>query len=187
MGLWDGSGISWTTCKQSAPRSRLTTTPTSHHAVNYGSNAESISLPPFAQKKPRVLSKSNSQNPTVTRADRSYFTTQNTAVLVAYPAPLKLQPYGTIKVAHTRLPSVGSWSRFLAVSLQVTWLKPGSRLPLLSARPEVTSTTLKRAATNFAAWWTEAQWVWPVWLRLLPDSVVTAIWTRAILRLSAAC
>ena len=30
--------------------------------------------------------------------------------------------------------------------------KPGCRLPLLSARPAVTLTTLKRAATNFAAW-----------------------------------
>ena len=29
--------------------------------------------------------------------------------------------------------------------------KPGSRLPLLSARPAVTPATLKRAATNFAA------------------------------------
>jgi len=30
--------------------------------------------------------------------------------------------------------------------------KPDSRLPLLSARPAVTPATLKRAATNFAAW-----------------------------------
>ena len=30
--------------------------------------------------------------------------------------------------------------------------KPGGRLPLLSARPAVTHTILKRAATNFAAW-----------------------------------
>jgi len=30
--------------------------------------------------------------------------------------------------------------------------KPGSRLPLLSDRPAVTPTTLKRAATNFAVW-----------------------------------
>jgi len=30
--------------------------------------------------------------------------------------------------------------------------KPGSRLPLLSARPAVSSATLKRAATSFAAW-----------------------------------
>jgi len=30
--------------------------------------------------------------------------------------------------------------------------KPGGRLPLLSARPEVTLVTLKRAATNFTAW-----------------------------------
>jgi len=30
--------------------------------------------------------------------------------------------------------------------------KPGSRLPLLSLRPAVTPTTLKRAATSFDAW-----------------------------------
>jgi len=30
--------------------------------------------------------------------------------------------------------------------------KPGGRLQLLSARPAVTPATLKRAATNFAAW-----------------------------------
>jgi len=30
--------------------------------------------------------------------------------------------------------------------------KPNGRLPLLSARPGVTPATLKRAATNFAAW-----------------------------------
>jgi len=30
--------------------------------------------------------------------------------------------------------------------------EPGGRLPLLFARPAVTLATLKRAATNFAAW-----------------------------------
>ena len=40
--------------------------------------------------------------------------------------------------------------------------KPGSSLPLLSTRPAVTPVTLKRAATNFAARWTEAQWVWTI-------------------------
>ena len=30
--------------------------------------------------------------------------------------------------------------------------KPGGRLPLLSARPEVTPATVKRAAINFGAW-----------------------------------
>ena len=49
--------------------------------------------------------------------------------------------------------------------------KPGGRLSLLSAKPAVTPTTLKRAATNFAAWWKEAQWLWTVCLRLLPESV----------------
>jgi len=48
--------------------------------------------------------------------------------------------------------------------------KPGGRLPLLSARPAVTPATLKRAATNFAAWWTGARWMWTVCLKLLPDS-----------------
>ena len=33
MGFWDGSGISWTIYKQSAPRSRQTTTPTTHHSI----------------------------------------------------------------------------------------------------------------------------------------------------------
>jgi len=31
-GVWDGSGISWTICKQSAPRSRQITTPTPYHS-----------------------------------------------------------------------------------------------------------------------------------------------------------
>jgi len=53
--------------------------------------------------------------------------------------------------------------------------KPRSRLPLLSARPAVTLATLQRSATSFAAWWTEAQWVWTVCLRLLPDSVAAVI------------
>ena len=36
MGLWDGSGISWTICKRSAPRSRQITTPTPHHSIFTG-------------------------------------------------------------------------------------------------------------------------------------------------------
>ena len=62
--------------------------------------------------------------------------------------------------------------------------KPGGRLPLLSARLAVTLATLKRAATNFAAWWTEARCVWTVCLRLIPNSVAAAIWTQALLCLS---
>jgi len=61
--------------------------------------------------------------------------------------------------------------------------KPGGRLPLLSARPAVNCETLKRAATNFPARWTQSQWVWTVCLRLLPDNIATAIWTRALLHL----
>ena len=36
MGFRDGSGISWTTCKQSAPRSRQITSPTPHHSISAG-------------------------------------------------------------------------------------------------------------------------------------------------------
>jgi len=35
--------------------------------------------------------------------------------------------------------------------------EPGGRLSLLSARPTVTLATIKRAATNFAAWRTVAR------------------------------
>jgi len=59
-----------------------------------------------------------------------------------------------VKVAHTRLQSVGF--RLIPVlgsqpAGDVSH-KPGGRLPLLSARPAVTPATLKKAATNFAAW-----------------------------------
>jgi len=33
LGFWDGSGISWIICKQSACRSRQITTPTPHHST----------------------------------------------------------------------------------------------------------------------------------------------------------
>ena len=36
MEFWDGSGISWTICKQSAPRSRQITTPAAHHSIFTG-------------------------------------------------------------------------------------------------------------------------------------------------------
>ena len=51
-----------------------------------------------------------------------------------------------VKAAHTRLPVLGSQP-----AGDVNH-KPDSRLPLLSARPAVTLATLKKAATNFAAW-----------------------------------
>jgi len=36
MGFRDGSGISWTICKQSAPRSSQITTPTPHQSIFTG-------------------------------------------------------------------------------------------------------------------------------------------------------
>ena len=89
-----------------------------------------------------------------------------------------------VKVAHIQLPSIWfrSWSRVLGSQpAGDVNHKPDGRLPLLSARPAVIPANLKRAAADFAVWWTEAQWVWTVCLRLFPDSVATAIWTRAAL------
>ena len=60
--------------------------------------------------------------------------------------------YKKVKVAHTRLPSVGLIPVLGSQPAGDVSHKPGSRLPLLSARPAVTLATLKRAATDFAAW-----------------------------------
>jgi len=109
--------------------------------------------------------------------------------LQAVPLPHKAY-VKKVQVAHTRLPSVGfrSWSQFLAVSLQVPWVINRTvgchYFPLGLQLPPA---TLKRAATSFVARWTEALRVWAVCLRLLPDSVAAAIWTRALLRLSPTC
>jgi len=45
MRFSDGSGISWTICKQSAPRSRQITTPTPHHSNFYRPAALPLSSP----------------------------------------------------------------------------------------------------------------------------------------------
>jgi len=60
-----------------------------------------------------------------------------------------------VKVTHTRLPSVRVPELIPVLASQFAGdvsHKPGGRLPLLSARLAVTVATLKRAATNFAAW-----------------------------------
>ena len=36
MGFWDGSGISWTICKQSTYHQTQITTPTPHHSIFTG-------------------------------------------------------------------------------------------------------------------------------------------------------
>ena len=53
----------------------------------------------------------------------------------------------TVKVAHTRLPSVGfrSWFRFLAVSLQVTWIiNPAVGCHYFPPGPQLPSQPLRR-------------------------------------------
>jgi len=48
-GIWDDSGISWTICKQSAPRSRQISTPTSNHTIFTGSVRVMLFLTPNQQ------------------------------------------------------------------------------------------------------------------------------------------
>ena len=60
-----------------------------------------------------------------------------------------------VKVAHSRIPSVGFPELIPVLCSQPAGdvsHKPGGRLPLLSSRHAVTPATLKRATTNFAAW-----------------------------------
>ena len=58
-----------------------------------------------------------------------------------------------VKVAHTRFPTAwGSGADLGSQPAGDVNHKPGGRLPLLFARSSVTLATLKRAATNVAAW-----------------------------------
>ena len=131
MGFGDSSaGSSWTICKQSAPHFRQITTPVPYHSIFTG-------LAPNQQCQSTELdwNEMNCKSPDPRSVYYCYvcFTLkmenekrtlsvelcQFVSWLVAlYNCPILL------KVAHTRLPIVGfrSWSRFLAVSLQVTWV-----------------------------------------------------------------
>ena len=63
--------------------------------------------------------------------------------------------YKKVKVAHTRIAEHRVPELIPVLGSQPAGdvsHKPGGRLPLLSARPAVTLTTLKRAATSFTAW-----------------------------------
>ena len=87
-----------------------------------------------------------------------------------------------VKVAHTRLPSVGfrSWSRNLAVSLQVTWVinpaigcryfPPGLQLPLWGLPAILLLGERGTMGVNS--------------LPKTSDSIAAAIWTQALLRLT---
>jgi len=100
-------------------------------------------------------------------------------IIVGYVRAVKVKGKGSPYSITARRVQRG-WSRFLAVSLQVTWVinhavgchyfPPGPQLP-----PQ----PVRGLLPILAAWWTEARWVWTVCLRLLPVRVAAAIWTRA--------
>jgi len=52
MGFWRGSGIRWTICKQSAPRSREITTLTPHHSPVLDYRARGPELIPVLGSQP---------------------------------------------------------------------------------------------------------------------------------------
>ena len=86
--------------------------------------------------------------PAITPAAGDVWNTYTTSihVLRAWTLQLPSSALKKVKVAHTRLPSIGfrSWSRYLAVSLQVTWIinptvgshyfLPGLQLPMQPLR-----------------------------------------------------
>ena len=92
------------------------------------------------------------------------------------------------KVARTRFPSMGfrSWSRFLAVSLQFTWIinltvrchyfPPGLQLPPQPLRGLLPISLLGEQRHDGCE----------VYLRLLSNSIAAAIWTQALLHPSHA-
>ena len=62
MGFMDGSGISWTICKQSAPRSRQITTTTPHHPIFYRLDALSDAQPTYIYIHTILYSAKNHEN-----------------------------------------------------------------------------------------------------------------------------
>jgi len=62
------------------------------------------------------------------------------------PSPTQSKKGSPYSITERRVPVLGSQP-----AGDVSH-KPGGMLPLLSDRPAVTPATLKRAATNFAAW-----------------------------------
>jgi len=79
---------------------------------------------------------------------------------LALPRPRASAPYPTIKVKKGKGSPYSITERRVPELITVLGSqpagdvshKPGGRLPLLSARPAVTIATLKKNATNFAAW-----------------------------------
>ena len=134
MRFWNGSGISWTICRQSAPRSRHNHTNTS--SLNFYSPDALLDSHPTVLEHWRYpihclyfltqLKRSGASTEDLVCVSTSVIRT-----VLEYACPLWHSSLTTghfackkVRVAHTRLLSVGflSWSRFLAVSLQVTWV-----------------------------------------------------------------
>ena len=66
MGFWDGSGISWTMCKQSAPHSRQITTPTPHHSFLQAACSSWRPTPTNSVKVLKAQSRQSAGRPTHT-------------------------------------------------------------------------------------------------------------------------
>jgi len=64
MGFWDGSGISWTICKQSTPCSKQITTPASHHPLFYRPNALPDAQPMVSEHRRHKIETGATRAPT---------------------------------------------------------------------------------------------------------------------------
>jgi len=101
MGFGGSSGISWTICKQSAPRSRQITTPTPHHSMFTG---QMLFLMPTNSVKALThglcsnMLENNQQVATVTAA-RSHMATRCHLLIT-----LSILTAGMIKYVPTKMP-----------------------------------------------------------------------------------
>ena len=137
MGFWDGSGISWTICKQSAPHCRQITTPTPHQSMFTG--------------RVRFLTPNQ-------QYQSSDFTCQLQQRISSRRCVKIRSPFLRLNVDSARLSKKGKGSPYSITERRVPEVipvlgsqsaggvshKPDGRLPLLSARPAVTLATLKR-------------------------------------------
>jgi len=91
------------------------------------------------------------------------------------------------KVARTWLPSVGFRPRFLAVSLQATWvINPAVGCDYFTPGPQLPSQPLRRLLP-VSLLGEQRHYGCEQFAQDLPDSVTTSSWTQALLCVSPAC
>ena len=117
MGFWDGSGISWTICKQSAPCSRQITTPIPQHSIFYRPDSFPDAQPTVSKHWRQSIS-SNQLNPTLSEHVNKVCREYSTSVQVYNPL---LQNLLWIPCTKIIIITLVTWNNFLCEFLKVQW------------------------------------------------------------------